>query len=237
MKLLELDYIQNNNELYKSLADRCDKYSENEDGTSLTLNDLYDELKPEEKYAVKMLLSIDPMNYGQKLKIINTIETSVRLNKILNQEYISVDDNSKYFMPPRFLPQKPYTEFMNMNMEMNKAIRRKLIINTGYRGHGFQILLFCRMLVYVYDYDLASTLSRVLLPKFSQHCSPTNTAIDFRSYDDKTTEENLWAFASSAEYDWLSKHASEFGYSESYPKNNKIGMTWEPWHWQYTNGK
>ena len=40
-------------------------------------------------------------------------------------------------------------------------------------------------------------------------------------------------FANSEEYKWLTKHASEYGFELSFPKNNAQGIGFEPWHWRF----
>jgi D-alanyl-D-alanine carboxypeptidase len=39
------------------------------------------------------------------------------------------------------------------------------------------------------------------------------------------------AFARTREFRWLKRHAVEFGFHLSYPRGNRQGITYEPWHW------
>ena len=42
------------------------------------------------------------------------------------------------------------------------------------------------------------------------------------------------AYADGSIYDayrWLRQHAGQFGFVESYPRDNKFGVIAEPWHW------
>lgn len=41
------------------------------------------------------------------------------------------------------------------------------------------------------------------------------------------------SFSNSKEYQWLQKHASEYGFELSFPKNNSQGIGFEPWHWRF----
>jgi D-alanyl-D-alanine carboxypeptidase len=34
-------------------------------------------------------------------------------------------------------------------------------------------------------------------------------------------------------YEWLREHAKEYGFEQSFPKNNKQGVIEEAWHWRY----
>lgn len=39
------------------------------------------------------------------------------------------------------------------------------------------------------------------------------------------------SFARTREFRWLRRHAVDFGFFLSYPRNNRQGITYEPWHW------
>jgi D-alanyl-D-alanine carboxypeptidase len=63
-------------------------------------------------------------------------------------------------------------------------------------------------------------------PGFSEH--HTGRAIDLGSPDCEHFSE---AFEATREFRWLGKHASRFGFSLSYPRDNPCGIAYEPWHW------
>jgi D-alanyl-D-alanine carboxypeptidase len=65
-------------------------------------------------------------------------------------------------------------------------------------------------------------------PGYSEH--HTGRAVDIGSKPDDSLEE---AFEESAAYAWLSLHASRYGYFLSYPKGNRYGYRYEPWHWMH----
>ncbi|MDZ4728767.1 MAG: D-alanyl-D-alanine carboxypeptidase family protein [Xanthomonadales bacterium] len=67
-------------------------------------------------------------------------------------------------------------------------------------------------------------------PGFSEHHS--GRAVDLTTPNFKPLEEE---FADSAAFTWLSQRAGEFGFRMSYPKSNRHGVTYEPWHWYYFN--
>ena len=58
---------------------------------------------------------------------------------------------------------------------------------------------------------------------YSEH--HTGYAMDINS----TSE----SFANTKEYRWLLAHAKDYGFEISFPKGNKQGVTFEPWHWRY----
>ena len=39
------------------------------------------------------------------------------------------------------------------------------------------------------------------------------------------------AFARTREFRWLKRQAARFGFILSYPRNNRQGIAYEPWHW------
>lgn len=61
------------------------------------------------------------------------------------------------------------------------------------------------------------------IPGFSEHS--TGLAIDINNLSNN--------FANTSAYRWLQQHASEFGFTLSYPKNSTQGANFEPWHWRF----
>jgi D-alanyl-D-alanine carboxypeptidase len=39
------------------------------------------------------------------------------------------------------------------------------------------------------------------------------------------------SFAHTREFRWLRRHAARFGFHLSYPRGNRQGIAYEPWHW------
>tara|TARA_B100001769_G_C21977333_1_gene525608 strand:- start:138 stop:677 length:540 start_codon:yes stop_codon:yes gene_type:complete len=75
-----------------------------------------------------------------------------------------------------------------------------------------------------------SILKENTLPGYSEHHS--GRAVDFlaeNSYSLSTDFENTKTFK------WLTEHGNKYGFYLSYPKNNKDGIMYEPWHWMYRN--
>jgi zinc D-Ala-D-Ala carboxypeptidase len=69
-------------------------------------------------------------------------------------------------------------------------------------------------------------------PGFSEH--HTGRAIDIGTEGSADLEE---AFAETAAFAWLRKHAQCFGFTLSYPRDNPQGYQYEPWHWCYVAGQ
>ena len=67
-------------------------------------------------------------------------------------------------------------------------------------------------------------------PGFSEHS--TGYAVDLG--DAGTPSANLSrAFDATPAYRWLSTHAARFHFHLSFPKGNRQGVSYEPWHWRY----
>jgi D-alanyl-D-alanine carboxypeptidase len=65
-------------------------------------------------------------------------------------------------------------------------------------------------------------------PGSSEH--HTGKAVDINTNGYTALEED---FEKSEAFKWLSRNAKNFGFRLSYPKENRFGMTYEPWHWFY----
>ncbi|MDP3071476.1 MAG: M15 family metallopeptidase [Opitutaceae bacterium] len=74
--------------------------------------------------------------------------------------------------------------------------------------------------------SLASVLRFVAAPGFSEHHS--GRAIDIGDPADTSVEAS---FARTPAYRWLRRHAGRFGFTLTYPRGNRCGIGYEPWHW------
>ncbi len=65
-------------------------------------------------------------------------------------------------------------------------------------------------------------------PGYSEHHS--GCAVDFAAPGEPLLTEG---FEDSAGFAWLVGNASRFGFEMSYPRGNRWGFIYEPWHWCY----
>jgi D-alanyl-D-alanine carboxypeptidase len=65
-------------------------------------------------------------------------------------------------------------------------------------------------------------------PGYSEHHS--GRAVDLTTPGFKPLEEE---FERSEAFSWLDRHAGEFGFRLSYPRGNRHGVSYEPWHWYF----
>lgn len=71
-------------------------------------------------------------------------------------------------------------------------------------------------------------LRSIAAPGYSEH--HTGRAIDIGTRDALPLEE---VFATTPAYAWLTRHGAHFGFRLSYPRNNRHGFVYEPWHWYW----
>lgn len=104
----------------------------------------------------------------------------------------------------------------------------RLLLLSGFRSVSRQREIVQRKL------DAGLSLDAILrvsaYPGFSEH--HTGRAIDLGAPDCEHLSE---AFERTPEFAWLVNHASQFGFSLSYPRENPHGIVYEPWHWSLKN--
>lgn len=113
-------------------------------------------------------------------------------------------------------------------LEMNNAMHRDgvvpVIIKNAYRSYDDQAGKFDQYRVKK-NFGMLKTLTRVALPGHSEH--HTGFAIDIRLPKSHSGQR----LSRSDSYKWLKSHAHEYGFYESYQKENIFGVIFEPWHW------
>lgn len=74
--------------------------------------------------------------------------------------------------------------------------------------------------------SLEEALEYSAYPGFSEHHS--GMAIDIGTPGARHLEEE---FEHTAAFAWLCEYAAEFAFHMSYPRGNRFGIAYEPWHW------
>jgi len=101
-----------------------------------------------------------------------------------------------------------------------------LLMVSGYRSLEYQGTLIQKKLD---RGEPIKTILKILAPPgYSEH--HTGLAIDITSPDCPPCIER---FEKTDAFAWLQKHASEFDFILSYPRGNRHGFLYEPWHWAY----
>lgn len=99
-----------------------------------------------------------------------------------------------------------------------------LEIVSGFRSFDYQKGIIARKLAAGQAIQQILTVSA--LPGFSEH--HTGRAIDIGTPGSPPLEEE---FERTAAFQWLRRRAPAFGFRMSYPRDNPLGIIYEPWHW------
>lgn len=95
---------------------------------------------------------------------------------------------------------------------------------SGFRSFDYQAAILRRKL------DRGLTLDAILTvnaaPGYSEHHS--GCALDIGCPGEPPAEES---FELTAAFRWLRDNAIRFGFHLSYPRGNRFGIVYEPWHW------
>ncbi len=102
-----------------------------------------------------------------------------------------------------------------------------LMIVSGFRSIEYQASLIRKKINS--GQSVSEILSVNAAPGYSEH--HTGCAVDIASPGSRPLTEE---FESSEAFHWLEKNAAKFGFSMSYPRDNRQGFIYEPWHWAKT---
>lgn len=196
----------------------------------ISFSDIEILLNKTELSLLKKLLSIDPLDYGFKGKKYGVVKVPSGVVALENQTYSNKGKSAT--LSVQYLPTKAYNAYQKLNQALLGDINRSLLIESGYRSPANQIIVFYWYLNY-YKFDFNKTAKRVALPGYGQHGYPKEQAMDFMTEGGIPTEERPYDFAKTKEYKWLLENARKHDFYQSYPRNNKLGVMFEPWHWQH----
>ena len=196
----------------------------------LSFRRLYSILNGDEKLFVKNLLNQNPKTYGFNGPFLGIEKVPLFLKKIQGQKYTREREEEE--IAQQYLPFQVWLAYKKLSKAMKNEIGKEILIESGYRSPAYQVLTFLYSLVEKHKLDYEKTLNLVALPGYSQHGHPPLQAIDFTTKDGALRGEKM-GFENTSEYDWLSKSANKYHFHLSYPKNNALGIRFEPWHWHY----
>ena len=122
--------------------------------------------------------------------------------------------------------RKPAYESLKLMAEAARKDGITLLASSTYRSYAYQTTVYNR-LVKLQGQEITDRESA--RPGTSQH--QLGTVVDFGSIDD--------SFAKTKACQWLNKHASEYGWSLSFPDGYEeyTGYRWECWHFRYIGEK
>ena len=112
------------------------------------------------------------------------------------------------------------------NAMMEAAIQDSitLMIVSGFRSIEYQAALIRKKINAGQVIDEILTVNAA--PGHSEH--HTGLAIDIATPGSRPLTED---FESTDAFGWLGANADRFGFSMTYPRDNRWGIAYEPWHW------
>lgn len=169
---------------------------------------------------------------------VDRLKAAAELDPQLLQKYSKVFFLNENYTPPavspldtKYLFDKEKTieandrvlPFLQNMMQAAKDSGNPFEIVSGYRSFGTQASLKSAYKV-VYGSGANSFSAD---QGYSEH--QLGTAFDFTT---ETVGGALTGFEKTPGYSWLIRHAYEYGFILSYPKNNSY-YVYEPWHWRF----
>jgi hypothetical protein len=222
------DFTDDEKQLITSLtAKGRSEQVKNDKFAIIDFTSFYELFTDEEVAIMKKWLVINPKDIDYKLPFLGAKDSPSDVVAIAGQTYVV--DGQTQTIPCQYLPSSVYGAYLRLNAAMQEDIDKDLLVLFGHRSPARQVFIFFDILERIYAFDFNKTIQRVCFPDYSEHVCTQRQAIDFKTRDELASD----AFATTAEYAWLQRHAQQFGFYESYPKNNGLGMMYEPWHWHY----
>lgn len=176
---------------------------------------------------VNMNLDQEPYEYTQKAKNLNTKKILVNKYYYLEKDYIPENletISNRYALSNMKMVKEAKVAFEEMASSAKKE-NLNIIAMSCYRSYEYQINLYNKY-VKADGKEKADTYSG--RPGHSEH--QTGLAVDV--YNGK---ENYTNFEKTKEFEWMKKHAYEYGFILRFPKDKEIetGYIYESWHYRY----
>ena len=204
-----------------------------QDGTAniLTWEQLYEPLSAEQRSFLDAFRALRAETLGATSHYFGEPKTALDLAPVGSQEIRNKDGSLKP-LDPQFLPRRAFEAYQRMMAAMQQDLGKHLLVESGYRAPAYQLYLF---LYYLPNHDdsIIETNRFVALPGYSEHGNPNRQAIDFINEAGINGEDHPEEFEALPEYAWLQQHAKEHGFALSYPRNNTLNTSFEPWHWHF----
>ncbi len=101
-----------------------------------------------------------------------------------------------------------------------------LLLAHGFRSYAEQAALLAKQISR--GQTICECLTWIAAPGYSEHHS--GRALDIGSSDCYPIPRDA-SFENTTAFRWLSLNAGCFGFKMSYPRGNRFGIIYEPWHW------
>jgi LAS superfamily LD-carboxypeptidase LdcB len=201
------------------------------DIAALSFEELYSPLDSQEQAFLRRFQNLDTRLLNITIPY-QDIPSKTPDLVIIKGQIMKLAENETQEIPPQFLPREVYNAYTAMMTAMKKDVGKTLYVESGYRSAAYQLYLFIFYLKN-HDYSIRETARFVAWPGYSEHGQPTHQAIDFVNEQGIDGQSAPAAFEALEEYQWMLRHAGQYGFNLSYPRSSK--MAFEPWHWHYSS--
>ena len=174
-------------------------------------------------------MNLDLTPYEDITEAINLNKTNILVNKYyyLDKDYIPNNlekISTRYALSGMRLVSEAKVAFEDMAKSAAKE-NLKIVAMSTYRSYNYQVSLYNR---YKRQDGIEKADSYSGRPGHSEH--QTGLAVDV--YNE---EENYTNFEETEEFEWMQKHAHEYGFILRFPKDkeNETGYIYESWHYRY----
>ena len=217
-------------QLVNSIVRKVEVEKKKHEMKTINFNGLFGLLDGEEQALADKVKNLNPRTFGFKGRYLGIQKAPKNLVPLRGQKYRWKGKTEK--ITTQYISRETYIAYKKLNVALYKDTGCKLLIASGYRSPAYQTTTFLWYLKY-YKFNIKKTAKRVAMQGYSEHGYPKGQAVDFVTLGGIPTDTKPLDFAKTVEYKWLSENAGHFGFYESYPKGNKLGLMFEPWHWQY----
>jgi len=196
----------------------------------LTEKELFKSLNQKEKKWIKKMLRLRPSELGVKTPA-QPHQENLAFHEVSNQKILK--GGQPFTLPIQAVSEPAYAAYEKMMQAMITDIGKKLYIESAHRSPTYQLWLFIFYLKTEHHYSIRETGKLSALPGYSEHNLAIGHAIDLINGEGINGDPDFEKYEVLPEHQWMLKHAEEYGFTLSYPRNNPWGISFEPWHWRY----
>ncbi|MBI4355456.1 MAG: M15 family metallopeptidase, partial [Candidatus Omnitrophica bacterium] len=197
----------------------------------LSFDELYAPLPKEQRALLDWMRALTPQQLGHRSRPLGEPPQDTEFER-LDGQTCALPDGRTQHLDTQYLPAEVYFAYRAMMADMQRDLGRHLLVESGYRSPAYQLYVLLSFLP-KHGYSVTETTRHVALPGYSEHGAPQCQAIDFINQQGINGEDVPAEFEGLPEYDWLTRHAREYGFVLSYPRDNPWDTSFEPWHWHY----
>lgn len=145
----------------------------------------------------------------------------------LDAPQLQAVENDVFERPQKMAPHAAHKwQAMRAQAEQQDVV---LLLVSAFRSIQYQHELIARKLS---RGQLIEDILKInAAPGYSEHHS--GCALDLTTADCASLSTG---FETTNAFAWLTRHAGEFGFKLSYPRDNSHGIIYEPWHWACLDG-